>query len=166
MKFNSDPSFVGIEELKKIHARQVADFERWAAAGDWERFHASHYDWWAFPISRHSAYGMKYVVFEGEIAELKQDPVFVEKYLAGVRLVAASWGWDLLGCRYIEHPQPGQSWHHWPVRLFKAAQSVRLFGYEDYFASLKIFALDLIQMGEKMEYNGWDLSWLFTGPAG
>lgn len=164
MKINNDPSFVGIEALKQIHARQVAEFENWAAQGDWERFHASHYDWWAFPISRHSAYGMKYVVFEGEIAELKKDPAFVERYLAGVRLVAASWGWDLPGRCYLEKPQPGQSWHNWPVRLFKAAQSVQLFGYDDYFASLKTFALDLMELGEKMEYNGWDLSWLFKEP--
>jgi hypothetical protein len=162
MKFNTDPTFVGIEALKNIHAQQVTDFESWAARGDWERFHYSHYDWWAFPISRSSAYGMKYVVFEGEIAELRKDAAFVEKYQAGVRLVAASWGWDLLGCRYIDHPQAGQCWHDWPVRLFKAAQSVKLFGYDETFASLKIYALDLMQMGKKMEYNGKDLSWLFT----
>ena len=162
MKFNTDPAFVGLEKLKQAHAAQIAEFVAWAARGDWERFHSSHYDWWAFPIDRSSAYGLKWTVYEGEIAGLKRDARFLERYLRGVELVSASWGWDIHQKSPIPHPRPGQSWHHWPVRLFKVALSVRLFGYDELFGSLKTYARELMKGGEDMTFNGHDLSWLFT----
>jgi hypothetical protein len=162
MKHNTDRSFVGLEKLKQTHAAQVVEFEAWAARDDWERFHSSHYDWWTFPIDHSSAYGLKWTVYEGEIAELKRDSRFLERYLRGEELVAASWGWDLYQKTPIQNTKRGQSWHYWPVRLFKAALSAQLFGYEELFGSLKIYALDLMRQGEDMSYNGHDLSWLFT----
>ena len=95
MQFNRDPGFVGIEKLKETHASQIDEFKQWASKNDWERFHYSHYDWWTFPINLSSAYGVKWTVYEGDIAELKTDPQFVANYITGVRLVSASWGWDL-----------------------------------------------------------------------
>ncbi|MEI6309661.1 MAG: hypothetical protein WCP58_08480 [bacterium] len=109
MRFNTDASFIGIAGLKHTHQGQVADFQRWAAQGDWERFHSSHYDWWAFPIDQKSGYGLMYTVYEGEIAELKRDSSFLEDYCRGVSLVAASWGWDLDNQSHLADPQPGQS---------------------------------------------------------
>ena len=161
MKFNTERAFVGIEKLKQKHAAQIADFERWAAQAEWERFHTSHYDWWAFPIDHPSSYGFMWVVYEGEAAALKSDPLFVETYRKGVALVAASWGWDVLGQCYLANPKPGQSWHQWPIRLYKMAQSVKLFGYEELFKSLKVYAHILLEQGEALSYNGKDLSWLF-----
>jgi hypothetical protein len=79
-----------------------------------------------------------------------------------VELVAASWGWDIQKKDYIHQPAQGQSWHHWPVRLFKAALSVQLFRYDDLFVSLKLYAFDLMRQGEAMEFNNHDLSWLFS----
>ena len=163
MKFNTDSSFVGLERIKQAQAGQLVEFEAWAAQNLWNCFHLNHYDWWAFPINRRSAYGLAWTVYEGEIDALKQDPRFLQSYLRGVQLVAASWGWDLDRAAPIPDPRPGQSWHHWPVRLFKAALSLQLFGYTEYFDSLKIYALDLIRQGEPMEYHRRDLSWLFTG---
>ena len=162
MKYNLDPSFAGLDELKRTHADQIAAFERWAASDDWRRFHYSHYDWWTFPIDRPSGYGVKWTVYEGEIAALKQDPAFITRYLRGVELAALAWGWDLARQAYIPAPKPGQVWQNWPIRLYKMAQSLRLFGFEAPFASLKRYALDLIQQGQDMEYNGKDLSRLFT----
>jgi hypothetical protein len=162
MKYNTDPSFVGIENLKKIHNAQIAEFEKWASKDDWIRFHYSHYDWWIFPINRSSSYGLKWTVYEGEIAELKKDSSFLDKYLKGIQLVSASWGWDVFSKSYIPDPKMGQSWHDWSVRLFKAALSVKLFSYEVVFESLKIYALDLMRQGKSMTYNNKDLSWLFT----
>ena len=162
MKFNTDPTFVGIHSLKQKHAAQVAQFETWAANNEWGTFHSSHYDWWTFPIDRPSAYGMQYVVFEGEIQTLREDPVFLDRYRRGVSLVAASWGWDVWKAEYIADPKPGQSWHDWPVRLFKAARSVQLFSEAALFESLKKYASDLIRQGHNMSYGGKDLSWLFT----
>ncbi len=162
MQHNTDRSFVGLSRLKERHAQQIDEFEQWAAAGNWQKFHASHYDWWAFPISRPSAYGLAWTVYDGDVAELNQDPEFVRRFLRGEELVAASWGWDLQKTDYIEHPAKDQSWHQWPVRLYKAAQSAQLFGHEDVFASLKKYALALMAQGEAFEYRGHDLSWLFA----
>ncbi len=163
MKFNTDRSFVGLEKLKQTHQEQIARFEDWASRQAWDRFHSSHYDWWTFPIDRSSAYGLTWTVYEGEVAALKQDAGFIQRYLRGVTLVSAAWGWDVNAAARLPHPHPDQRWQHWPVRLFKAARSVQLFGYESLFASLKTYALDLLRQGEGFSYNGHDLSWLFTG---
>ncbi len=162
MKSNTDPSFVGIEKLKQTHSKQITEFEQWALHDDWERFHHSHYDWWVFPVNRRSSYGMMWVVYESEIAQLKGDVSFLEKYCKGVELVSASWGWDVVNKTAILHPKLGQSWHQWPVRLYKAASSAKLFGYEKLFDSLKLYAQNLIHQGEPMSFAGKDLSWLFT----
>lgn len=161
MLFNTSNTFVGIEKLKLVHREQVLEFESWAAQNDWEKFHYSHYDWWTFPINRPSSFGYAWVVYEGEVDLLKSDLQFMSNYRRGVVLVSASWGWNLESCTYICHPLPGQSWHHWPIRLYKAAQSVQLFGLGDYFASLRALALDLIGKEESFLYNGRDLSSLF-----
>lgn len=162
MQANTYPSFVGVQKLKEIHRTQITLFEQWASKDQWERFHSGHYDWWVFPLNRQSSYGMKWVVYEAEIAELKRDPSFLDAYCKGVELVAASWGWDVLRHAYLPQPKPGQSWHDWPIRLFKAAASSQLFGYEDLFASLRAFALELAEQGAPLSYRRKDLSWLFT----
>ena len=162
MRHNTDPSFVGVEGLKQAHGDQITAFEAWAAAEDWERFHSSHYDWWVFPVDRHSSYGLQWVVYDGEVAELKKDDVFLARYVRGVQLVAASWGWDVLTGVPLPEPHPGQAWHDWPVRLHKAGQSVQLFGFDELFASLRLYAHELLRQGWGMTYGGRDLSWLFT----
>ena len=161
MKFNTDPAFAGLEMLKQTHRRQIDEFESWAVQNGWERFHYSHYDWWAFPIDQPSAYGFKWVVYEGEIASLLGDASFMQRYKRGVELVAASWGWNLPAHSFIASPHPGQSWHNWPIRLYKAAQSVKLFGLADTFESLRAYAQYLINNGETFIYNGRELSELF-----
>ena len=125
-------------------------------------FHSSHYDWWAFPIDRPSSYGLKYTVYSGEISRLREDAAFLERYARGIQLVSASWGWDAPGCRPLPAPRPGQSWRRWPVRLFKAALSAQLFGYDALFQSLKTYARGLMRQGEEIAYAGHDLSWLFA----
>lgn len=165
MQFNTDSSFVGVERLKHTHQRQIADFQRWAAQDDWERFHSSHYDWWAFPIDQKSSYGLMWTVYEGEITELKMDSSFLEGYRRGVTLVAASWGWDLANQSHLVDPKPGQSWHRWPVRLYKAVYSVKLFSYLDLFESLRKYARELIEQGEPISYAGYNLSGIFTDPG-
>jgi hypothetical protein len=161
VKNNTDPSFAGLDLLKKTHLTQIEQFESWAAQNEWERFHYSHYDWWVFPIDQPSAYGFKWVVYEQEITSLLGDPLFMQKYLRGVELVAASWGWHLAARTFVANPQPGQSWHNWPIRLYKAAQSVKLFGLDDAFDSLQDYAQYLINKGESFLYNGRELSGLF-----
>jgi len=161
MKFNTDSSFVGLETLKSAHSRQIDLFETWAAHREWDTFHYSHYDWWTFPIDRPSAYGLKWVVYEGEIAQLKADDIFMQKYTRGLTLLAASWGWDLPAANFIAKPYPAQSWHNWPIRLYKAALSAQLFGQMDSFNSYAKYAHHLLTQGESFQYNNRDLSLLF-----
>jgi hypothetical protein len=163
MIHNTSPEFVGIEGMKSKLKWQLDQFEGWASRDQWDRFHDSHYDWWMFPIDASSrGQGLAYTVYDGDIAELKQDETYIRNYLRGAQLVAASWGWDLDAHDYLTCPRPDQHWHQWPVRLFKEAQSLQLFGYHQQFDSLKKYALLLMQQGEPMTYAGHDLSWLFT----
>lgn len=163
MRANTDPSFVGVEALKTRHAEQIAQFETWAAAGTWTRFHQAHYDWWAYPIMRSSTYGLRYTVYEAEIAALNADSGFVVRYLRGLELGALSWGWDLFSAAPVTAPAYGQTWQQWHVRLYKMARSAREFGCEAAFDSLAIYARQLMQAGEVFRYGSHDLSWLFTG---
>jgi hypothetical protein len=162
MNCNTSPHFVGIAQLKAKLKWQLDIFESWAQRGEWMQMHNAHYDWWMFPIDSPSAYGLTYTVYEGDIAELKLDAQYLRNYLRGAQLVAAGWGWDLDAADHLPNPAADQRWQHWPVRLFKAARSLQLFAYSDYFESLKKYALELMGAGEVMEYNGHDLSWLFT----
>lgn len=160
MKQNTDPAFVGLQTLKERQREQLEMFEHAAARGDWMAIHGAHYDWWMFPTDEPSAYGVAWTVYEGDVAGLKQDAEYLARYLRGVELLATSWGWDLRGRRYVPNPAPGQAWQHWPIRLYKAARSARLFGFAAEFDSLKQFARDLMANGEAMHYRR-DLSWLF-----
>jgi hypothetical protein len=160
MKRNTDSSFVGIGTIKEKQRQQLEKFQRAAARGDWRAIHDDHYDWWMFPIDEPSKFGLAWTVYEGDIAELKQDAEYLRRYLLGVELLARSWGWDLgKGC-YLPDPQPDQCWQHWPIRLYKAAKSVKLFGFAAEFASLKKLGQDVMAKGEEMFYHR-DLSWLF-----
>ncbi len=160
MKRNTDPAFVGIQALKDKQRQQLASFQQAAAHGDWMAIHRDHYDWWMFPIDEPSSYGLAWTVYEGDIGELKQDGDYLHRYLLGVDLLAKSWGWDLRQACYLPSPQPGQRWQNWPIRLYKAAKSVKLFGYGAEFKSLSALGQDLMSKGEKMYYLR-DLSWLF-----
>ena len=162
MQQNTSSEFVGIEKLKARHQEQLADFEKWASQNRWNRFHEAHYDWWVFPVNRGSSYGLAWTVYAYEVEELKKDVDYIRDYLRGVELVAASWGWDLKAQAYLSAPLPGQKWHDWPIRLYKAGQSTQLFGFEDEFSSLKAYALNLIKQGHSMNFRGEDKGWLFT----
>jgi hypothetical protein len=161
MKRNTNPQFVGVPAIKEKQKEQLDLFEAWASKDEWHNFHDSHYDWWMFPIDEPSSYGYAWTVYKGDVEELKKDGAYVKNYLRGVELLALSWGWDLLKRKYIENPKLNQEWQHWPIRLYKASKSLKLFGFEEYFGSMKMFAKDLMLKGNSMEYNGRDLSLLF-----
>lgn len=158
---NIDPEFVGIEELKRKQKWQLDKFEEWAATGNWEMIHGSHYDWWMFPISSPSKFGFGWSVFEEEINELKKDENYIRNYLRGVELLALSWGWDAKKAGYIPDPTPSQCWHNWPIRLYKVARSLAIFGFNDYYQSMRKYAQDLIKQKVKMTYGGSDLGVYF-----
>ena len=73
-----------------------------------------------------------------------------------------AWGWDLDRQDFLPDPAPGQAWQRWPVRLYKAAYSLWLFGCEAEFASLRKYALALMERGEDFGYGRKDLGAFFT----
>jgi hypothetical protein len=157
---NTDASFKGIQAIKDRQRETLAMFQHAAARSAWMEIHQSHYDWWMFPIDEPSGYGLAWTIYEGDIAELKADPDYLGRYLLGIELLAASWGWDLRqGCALAD-VQPGQCWQHWPIRLYKAAKSAQLFGFTAEFESLRRLGQELIRRGESMYYHR-DLSPLF-----
>jgi hypothetical protein len=154
---NDNGEFVGLARIKERQAAQLEEFEAWAAKRDWNAFHEHHYDWWMFPIDAPSSYGFAWTVFDGEIADLKEDPQFISRFLRGVYLLARSWGWDIDKRDYIPDPDPGQAWANWPIRLYKMAKSVKLFGFTEVFDSLRQYALDLAHRGMSFDYSGRNL---------
>jgi hypothetical protein len=161
MRYNKDPHFVGYESLKNRQKEQLESFEEWALNKRWRSFHVNHYDWWMFPIDEPSRYGYAWTVYEGDVAELLKDDAYIRNYLRGAELLALSWGWDLHGGRYVVAPYEDQVWQAWPIRLYKASKSLRLFGFDRLFESFRAYAKDLVDHGETMEYNGRDLGFLF-----
>jgi hypothetical protein len=161
MKRNTNPDFVGIAQLKTKQKWQLDQFEAWAAARKWKSFHESHYDWWMFPVDAPSRLGFAWTVYEGDIAELKHDAVYLLNYLRGAHLLGLAWGWDVEKQTYVANPDRDQRWQQWPIRLYKCARSLQLFGYDEQFNSFRKYAQDLLKKGEPMEFNGKDLSGLF-----
>ena len=161
MERNPHPEFVGLETLKEKQKWQLALFTAWAGKNQWCEIHASHYDWWMFPIDQSSSYGFAWTVYEGDVLELKKDDQYTRNYLEGVDLLAKSWGWNLSAANYIVNPNTDQRWQHWPVRLYKCAKSLKLFEFTNQFESMKKYANELMRNGENMTYRGHDLSELF-----
>ena len=161
MKSNKTAAFVGLNELINRHGLQLEQFEDWAKNREWSSFHAAHYDWWMFPIDQPSRLGFAYTVYESEIQSLKSNKVFVEHYLRGVELLMLSWGWDLYRRKEIEDPDPDQCWRQWPSRLYKCAQSLKLFGFDEELRSVINYGKLLIDRGEDFSFRGKDLSAFF-----
>ena len=160
MKRNLDRAFVGIPELTRKHAEQLAQFEDWESSKNWGALHKAHYDWWMFPIDEPSSYGFAWTVYDGDIAELKQDESYLKNYEIGVEILARSWGWNIHTAKYLADTGPDQVWQKWPIRLYKCAKSLKLFGYEPQFNSMRIFARDLLRQGHSFAYSK-DITSLF-----
>lgn len=163
---NNDPDFIGIDGLKDQQARQLASFEKWASEKKWYKIHENHYDWWMFPINQPSSYGFKYVFYDEDIAELKSDAKYIRNYLRGVEILAQAWGWDLYGVKLILNPDDDQTWQDWPIRLYKCAKSLQLFGFIKEFESMRQYALYLLNNGKNFYYSGRDLAYFFQNPGG
>ena len=87
---------------------------------------------------------------------------YLRDYLWGVEMRLASWGWDLEAQALLPNPGLDQHWQDWPVRLYKAVDSVQSFGFDAPFTSLKKYALLRIGRGVSFCYNGRDLAGFFT----
>jgi hypothetical protein len=161
MKRNVDPKFVGLDALKAKQAETLESFRRCSEDGNWFGIHRTHYDWWMFPVDEPSSYGLMYTVYEGDVAELKEDASYIERYLEGASLLALSWGWDLQAVRPVAHPARGQAWQEWPIRLYKATKSLNLFGFEQQFRSFRAYGRGLMAMGHSFDYTR-DIKSLFA----
>jgi len=159
-RHNTDPDFVGLPTLKREQLATLLRFREWAASGRWIAFHSAHYDWWMFPTDEPSGYGFAYTVYEGEVAALRADGDYLRHYLEGANLLALSWGWDLGAAAPLAGPEPDQRWQDWPIRLYKATRSLRLFGCDREFHSFRSYGRRLLEGGASFEYHR-DLSGLF-----
>ena len=109
MTHNTHPDFLGLQVIKSEHAAQISRFQDWARRG-YGDFHHNHYDWWAFPIDEPSSKGYRYVVLKGDIEDLKKDREFMARYITGLNLLCASWGWNLNGACELSGGTQHQRW--------------------------------------------------------
>ena len=165
MQSNTHPEFAGLEKFRAAQQQQLEKFRAWAAQGDWGRFHREHYDWWTFPTDEPSAYAFQWTLYEAERAELAKTPEYRDNLIELAILLMRAWGWDLPAQRYIENCASEQRWSHWPIRLYKCAKALQLFGCEREFESVRQYGVDRMNEGEQFWYNR-DLSWLFQPRRG
>jgi len=161
MRRNTDPAFVGIGVLKAKHGETLAAFRAWASAGEWTKIHRAHYDWWMFPMDEPSGYGFAYTVFEGDVVELKNDAAYMNEYLEGASTLARAWGWSLADACPLSSTATGQAWQNWPIRLYKATKSLKVFGCDEEYRSFRAYGQRLLAAGVSFEYSR-DLTWLFN----
>jgi hypothetical protein len=109
MARNTHNDFAGLQAIKSEHAAQISRFQDWAKRG-YGDFHRNHYDWWAFPIDEPSSKGFRYVVLKDDIEDLKRDKEFMARFVTGLRLLCASWGWDLDGACELSNGTQHQRW--------------------------------------------------------
>eukprot|EP01006_Ploeotia_vitrea_P064631 TRINITY_DN88410_c0_g1_i1.p1 TRINITY_DN88410_c0_g1~~TRINITY_DN88410_c0_g1_i1.p1 ORF type:complete len:188 (-),score=18.43 TRINITY_DN88410_c0_g1_i1:61-624(-) len=162
MKTMKNPDHTVIQQIKTEQAKTLKKFIRRSGNAEWQAIHDDHFDWWMFPVDEVSSYQPKWVVYDQDIAELQKDDEFMHNYMQGVTLACLAWGWDLHNCRVIEKRAKGQQWQKRPIRLYKIAKSLKLFGCVKEFLSVRHYALSLIQRKESFKSFGRDLSALFT----
>ncbi|KOR27872.1 hypothetical protein TI03_05970 [Achromatium sp. WMS1] len=100
---------------------------------------------------------MAYVVYNGDVTKLREDPSYLANLREAARLVAVSWAWDLERAEPIQNPSEGQHWSNKVIRLFKIHRSMTLFKLNPEAESLRIFADHLVQNGHKLIYRSRDL---------
>lgn len=161
MKKNEHYGFVGVENLIAKNDVQVKQFVQWSEKNDWAAFHNNHYDWWMFPIDQASRLGFAYTVYEKEIESLKVNQIFIENLKLGTNLLLLSWGWDLEKEKRILKPDPNQCWQNWPIRLYKCAQCLQLFGLNEELKSIKKYGKLLLMEQNDFTFRGKDLSSFF-----
>ena len=156
--YQENPSgFVGHKELLEQNECIVKKFEKWQKRGCFEKFHHSHYDWYAFPIPELSSFGSKYTVSLSEIRILKENSLFLSRLRSSLLLLCESWGWDLLNSLSLSgNLTKQQCWQRHPVRLYKMGLSALIFfgnGDDSLFSKLGQFADFLENKKESLEFH-------------
>jgi hypothetical protein len=139
-------------DLAQFKERQWAYLTRFrddAAAGRWAAIHRAHFDWWMFPIDDGSQ--VQYNLGgETDVAELRGDAEWRDRYRESVRIVAEAWAWDVEKAQRLPVAE-GKGWTKWTasdVRLAKMIRSLWLFEEADYLRSLQAFARE-VRVNEK-----------------
>ncbi|CAF1156708.1 unnamed protein product [Didymodactylos carnosus] len=145
---SSYDKFIGIPSLLKQHRTQLDQFNQWFSKRDWLSFHHHHYDWWAFPVNERSSRGCMYQLTDDNITELQTNEKFISDLRQCAKLVCLSWGWDIDEKELCQITDEHQKWAYWPVRLYKIGRCMFIFDQEDYYQSLKQYAI-FIQNNKK-----------------
>lgn len=155
MTRNTDPAWVGVNEMIRLQQETYDRFLRWTTESAWHEFHRAHYDWWAYPIDRKSQHGFKYTVYADEIAALRATPAYVNILKELARLQLLAYGWSLIDAKSAADREQGQrfSGDTRVARLEKCARSLQLFGLCDQFRSVQTFAQLLISKGVSMQWG-------------
>lgn len=99
----------------------------WKSLQLYNKFHSSHYDWWAFPINQLSSYGAKFKVDIHDRIHFMKNEQFIKALRSNAVLVCLSWGYDLIKGEEIKIRTKDQKWQNWPIRLYKMACSLEYF---------------------------------------
>jgi hypothetical protein len=132
--------FCGVYSLKQKQTTTLNDFERWATKKDWVSFGPkNHFDWWQFPVSARSGHGLKYSIYEYDLAILKEDEEFMKQLRRSVQLISLAWGWDIEKADFVSDPDKAQTWSRYDIRLRKIGQCMLMFGESRYHGSINKF---------------------------
>lgn len=117
---NGGTVFVGVANMVRYTVLQSNLFTKWTKASDWNKYHSSHYDWWAFPILERSS-RLQFTVPDLSVhyRALVANPLWPQAVFRNVSSLLLSWGWEGSTNTAISKPGDGQRWHNWPVRLYK-----------------------------------------------
>ena len=141
----------GDEDLMNRNIEQHQKFSEWAAKKDWNNFHNSHFDWWAFPIDEVSnSYGQKFAVPQESLTKFRQDPDFLKRLDENLINTSKSYGWDLLEEKWFgdDVRDPNQVPQKLSqIRLYKMARSALVLGRCAHFRSLQKMYDNLTSFG-------------------
>ena len=65
--------YIGNEKLIELNEAQILKFEQYTKNKEWNKFHHTHYDWWAYPINEPSRFGEMYQLKQENIDELYKN---------------------------------------------------------------------------------------------
>lgn len=139
---------------------QNRQFMEWKSLQLYNKFHSSHYDWWAFPINQLSSYGAKFKVDIHDRIQFMKNEQFIKALRSNAVLVCLSWGYDLVKGEEIKIRTKDQKWQNWPIRLYKMACSLEYFQQLDLHENAIKFGCSLLSKGYQLRYKK-DLSGYF-----
>lgn len=158
---NTTP-YGGTRNLIKEQRKQTKQFEAWAKAGKWKKFHSSHFDWWTFPIDRGSmAYGYEFTPPKDELNKLRNNIPYLASLRKAASLYMLSMAWDMKNGDWIDNPDFDAGQEPIPnvnqARLFKIARSMQIHGLRDEFLSVRRMVQSLRDAGVKVgNEDYWD----------